>query len=598
MIIQRSCNLHCKALPGYFQKFSPALANLSYFLLVLLLLFVPGCKQNTVFGLDGSTWEQVSKPGFGDEDNTAVVAMADYDGHLYALVRNDVEGVEVWRTAGTEWEQVLFPDGVTNGIYNNHMTNTHMGAMVVFKEELYVGFSSGIQGSYLRSSGAEVWRYDGIEWEPVISDKKDSEESGTITDISGCEDNDGDITARVVDSSKSWEDNQWAGGILQITSGEGIYRRFDILSNTSNTLIIQQNEIAGNLGEEYTVCEEQYFKNPFPPHDYYLETVAVGDTYEIGTGSDENGFGDYWNKAIPQMTIFDNKLFVSTVLNYDYGGQVWYTEDGDTWEVTQPEYSLGMFHDDDGYPDGKKPVTRGVPGLGSCDVAGTDALYAGCLGSDGNLGGCARMAKLTDKGWELLVHVTVDENDTGTNENGFGDGMECTMFNGNFNAWSLACFKSKLYVGIQSLAGARVLYTETGSPEDGNWDFSAGGDSLLPNGFDGSLNQGVSETLGETVYQNIAVDLFTFEEFLYAGLGHQYLPAFGATEEYLTGSQIWKTADGMQWEQVTDNGFGDVTVLNFQAFTPFDGTLYVAASRAANTVGESLGAATVYRLVR
>jgi hypothetical protein len=172
------------------------------------------------------------------------------------------------------------------------------------------------------------------------------------------------------------------------------------------------------------------------------------------------------------------------------------------------------------------------------------------------------------------------------------------MFNGNFNAWSLACFKSKLYVGIQSLAGARVLYTETGSAEDGNWDYSAGGDSLLPNGFDGALNEGVSAGLGEKVYQNIAVDLFTFEDFLYAGLGHQFLPDFGATEEYLTGAQIWKTDDGIQWEQVTDNGFGDVTVLNFQAFTTFDDTLYVAASRAANTVGEALGGATVYRLVK
>jgi hypothetical protein len=298
------------------------------------------------------------------------------------------------------------------------------------------------------------------------------------------------------------------------------------------------------------------------------------------------------------MTLFEDKLYVSTVLNYDYGGQVWYTEDGDTWEATQPEYSLGMFHTEDGYPDSKKPVTRGIPGLGPCNVSGTDALYAGCLGSDGNLGGCARMAKLTEEGWELLVHVTVDDNDTGTNENGFGDGMECTMFNGNFNAWSLACFKNKLYVGIQSLAGTRVLYTETGSAEDGSWFYSAGGDSLLLNGFDGALNQGVSDTLGEKVYQNIAVDLFSFSDFLYAGLGHQYLPAFGATEEYLTGAQIWKTGDGIHWEQVTDNGLGDVTVLNFQAFSIFDGTLYVAASRAANTVGESLGGATVYRLVK
>ena len=604
---QNSSNLSWKR--GLLQSLTSALhpVSLSFpaFVTLLLLLFggcgqskhVPGALES-IDGLDKSHWEQVSEPGFGDDGNTAIVAMAEYNNRLYALVRNDDQGVEVWRTSGTGWEQVSFPQGVTNGIYGNHMINGHMGALIVFKGKLYAGFSSGIQGSYLRSSGCEIWRYNGIRWEPVISDKKDKEESGTITAIAGCEDEDEEITALITDAEKNWTADQWKNGVLQITSGAGKYRRFDIIGNTRNVLTVQQNEIAGNLGEEYTLCGEKHYKNPFPPHEYDLKKVAVGDNYEIGTGTDENGFGDYWNKAIPQMTIFDNKLYVSTVLNYDYGGQVWYTEGGDTWEVTQPEYSLGMFHTDAGYPDGKKPVTRGIPGLGPCDVSGTDVLYAGCLGSDGNLGGCARMAKLTQEEWELLVHVTVDDNDTGTNENGFGDGMECTMFNGNFNAWSLTCFKNKLYVGIQSLAGARVLYTETGSSEDGSWDYSAGGDSLLPNGFDGAHNEGVSDTLGETVYQNIAVDIFTFKDFLFAGLGHQYLPDFGATEEYLTGAQLWKTGDGIQWEQVTDNGFGDVTVLNFQAFSTFDDTLYVAASRAANTVGESLGGATVYRLVK
>ena len=451
MVLQNGFNLKCKrsVFKAVQVTFGPATLSLHF--LVMLLLLLLGCGQskhvpqalNTVDGLDGSQWEQVSEPGFGDHENTAVVAMAEYSGRLYALVRNDDEGVEVWRTSGTGWEQVSFPQGITNGIYGNHMTNSHMGTMIVFKGKLYCGFSAGIQGNYLKSSGCEIWRYNGILWEPVISDKKDREESGTLTDILGCEDNDGDTTAQVVDSSKSWDENQWAGGTLQITSGEGIYRRFDILSNTSDILTIQQNEIAGEQGTEFTICNSKHYVNPFPPHEYDLGRISVDDTYEIGTGTDENGFGDYWNKAIPQMTIFEEKLYVSTVLNYDYGGQVWYTEDGDTWEVTQPTNSLGLFHlDEPGYIDGNKPVTRGVPGLGPCDVSGTDVLYAGCLGSsksDGT-GGCARVAKLTEVGWVPIVDESVDDNDTGTNENGFGDGMDCTMFNGNFIAWSLTCF--------------------------------------------------------------------------------------------------------------------------------------------------------------
>ena len=47
---------------------------------------------------------------------------------------------------------------------------------------------------------------------------------------------------------------------------------------------------------------------------------------------------------------------------------------------------------------------------------------------------------------------------------------------------------------------------------------------------------------------------------------------------------------------VTENGFGDTHVLNFEAFANFNGTLYVAASRAANTVGGGLGGVTILRL--
>ena len=552
---------------------------------------------DTVLGLDGSVWEQVCIPGFGDEENFSVIGMAEYQGRFYVMTRNDVKGAEVWRTVGTSWEQVLFPGGETNGVYGNTWMNNHMGAMIVFQDKLYFGFSSGVQGNYLRSSGGEIWRYDGTNWEPIISDRKDTEEAGTITEISGCGANDGDLTAQMTDSTKNWTPDQWAGGVLQITSGEGKFRRFDIKGNTADTLTVQQNEVAGERGTEYTICDAKHYKNPFPPYEYDLGKVQVVDTYEIGTGYDENGFGDYWNKTLPKMTVFENKLYVSTCLNYDYGGQVWYTEDGDNWTVTQPPRSLGLFHTDPNYPDSQKPVSRGIPGLGSCDVSGLDVLYAGSLGSEGNLGACARFAKLTEDGWELIVDSSVDDNDTGTNENGFGGGMECTMYNGNFNVWSISCFKNVLYVGFQSLGGARVLYSLNGSSEDGSWFYSVGGDSGMPNGFDGVINEGVSANQGETIYQNIAVNLFPFGDYLYAGLICQYLPEFGATEEYLTGSQIWKTADGRTWQQVTSDGFGDIDVLSFEAFELFNGMLYVSASKAANTVGTGLGGAQILRLV-
>ena len=582
--------------------------SLCFYAFFAMTFFFLGCGQSrylhipdsleSISAKDGSLWERVNTPGFGDDNNISVVTMEGYQKHLYVMTRNDVDGAEVWRTAGTSWEQVLFPNGETNGIYGNVFVNDLFADMVVFKDKLYFGFSSGFQGGTLKSTGCEIWRYDGTTWEPVISDKMDTEESGTIAEISGCEDGDGDTKAQIIDKTKNWKANQWAGGVLQITSGDGKHRRFDIINNTANTLIIQKNGISGKTGTEYTVCDSVHYVNPFPPYEFDSGKVQVGDSYEIGTGHDENGFGDYWNRAINTMIVFDNKLYVSTGLNYEYGAQVWYTEDGDTWNLTQPAHSFDVFHTDPTYPNSRKPVIVTALSLCPSSVSGSDILYAGGTGSSGNAGACSRMARLTNAGWEMIVDANVDENDTGTNENGFGDGMSCTMFNGNFMPWSLADFKNKLYVGINTIAGARVVYTPNGSAEDGSWFYSAGGDTGIPNGFDGTLNKGASATSGMDFYRNIVANIYTTENYLWAGLVSSYIPPLGGTKEYLKGSQLWKTSDGKMWQQVTDNGFGDNHIINFEAFTQFNGKLYVSGSKGANSVVGGLGGAKIFRLVQ
>jgi len=586
----------------------------------------------TIVATDGSTWERVNVPGFSNNNNFSVVAMAEYQGRLYAMTRNEAQGTEVWRTSGTGWEQVLFPGGITNGIYGNTRINNVWARMIVFNEKLYFGFSSGLQGAYLGSTGCEIWRYDGTTWEPVISDKKDVDESGTITGISGCAAGDGDRTANITDNTKGWGTNQWAGGVLQITSGAGKFRKFRILSNTSDTLTIQQNENAGTYNSsgqenEYTNCAGRTYNNPFPKYSYTLGAVVVGDSYEIGLGYDENGFGNFWNKTITAIRIFNNKLYVSTGLNYEYGGQIWYTENGDNWMVTNsvlnpPDpftyYSFGNFHPDTAYPGGKKPVSSSVTDLVVSSVSGTSVLYAGGTGTSGSLGGCSRIAKLTANGWELIVDNNVDANATGTNENGFGSPPDCTTNTYNFMPWSLADFSNKLMVGVLG-DGTRVLYSPNGSSVDGNWYYSVGkanidpndpsyidplGTSLYPNGFDGYQYSTTPPT-----YQNLAVNLFLSGSTLYGGIIAQYVPEYDIPPgsdplihnpvdlSQLKGSQIWKTSDVATWTQVTNNGFGDTNIINFEAFTVFDGKLYVSGSKGASSTPSGLGGAKVFRQV-
>jgi hypothetical protein len=111
--------------------------------LAAAVALLSGCSSNpkaiqSFTGEDGSTWEQVSEPGFGNANNMSVVAMTEYGDRLYALTRNQVQGCEVWRTNSSGgWEQVLFPGGATNGIYGNPRINNVWARMIVFKERLY-----------------------------------------------------------------------------------------------------------------------------------------------------------------------------------------------------------------------------------------------------------------------------------------------------------------------------------------------------------------------------------------------------------------------------------------------------------------------------
>ncbi len=566
-------------------------AGAIFLFFISVLVVVYGCSDDLPI-LDGSYWEPFNEPGFGNSSNYGITAMAEYQGCLYAMTRNENQGVEVWRYCDKTWKQVLFPDGETNGIYGNHFINNLWGSIVEFQGKLYFGFSSGVQGVLKKSTGCEIWSYDGSEWEPVISNKKYIEETGILTAISGCEDNDVDRSALFKDSTKNWVENQFEGDILTITSGDGIFRQFIILGNTSDTLTLQQDEIAGE--EEFTVCDAGKMENPFPPYDFMLGSVTEGDAYEITTSYHQNGFGQLWNKMITDMLVFEGKLYVATGLNFEGGAQVWFTEDGEHWNLTNPVASFGLFHNDETYPNGKKPVVSSISSLTLSDVSGELLLYAGGTGSSGDMGSCSRMARLIGNDWKLVV----DSGDPGSGrtENGFGDGINCTMFNGNFVPWSMVQFNEKLFVGVQSLAGVRILYSHTGSPYD-EWFYSIGGDSQLPAGFDGKRNPGALFL----IYQNIATNLFVFNDTLYAGGYAVYAPTVGATQEFLTGAHLWKSKDGIEWMPVTKNGFDDAHIISFEAFTTYQNSLFVSANKGCIDCPEGLDpeeGAIIFKLVQ
>jgi len=577
----------------------------------------------TITAEDGSTWERVNLPGFGSKYNVSVVAMCPFQGSLYALTRNDQTGFELWKTSCDGWTRVTVPEFTQNDFYGwlkpgflsqpidrkFNLKQNQWGDMIEFKGKLYVAIASGYQGGQMYGSiGLEIWSFDGEYWLPVVSKSKSvvAAGKGTLTALSSCANNDGTRTATLSDSTKAWTANQWAGGVLEVegtfSDGTKGLRLFNIVSNTATVLTVQENEKADV--DEYTICTEHKIAcDPGRPA-YNVPAIATGAKYRIWKGTTASGFGEMWNKSIVDFEILNNELYATIGLNYEDGGRVWKTSDGVNWTPSSA-YSFGRFHgyDPNGNPTGfcllpglesrnGSPVSSSVTKMIKSSVTGTETLFTGGTGSSGCNGRGARVARLDGDDWNLIVDYFVDENTVGTNENGFGD--DGTAGGGfayaNFQAWSWANYDGLFFVGIARLSGGcRIMYTATGSAADGAWTYAVGGDNpTYADGF-GDVN-------------NIAFNLFTYGGALYAGsLANSQLNDGGPVD----GGDIWKatgSGSNLTWTRVTGNGFGDNNTVAFEAFTVYNGSLYVAGSNMvpSQVWGEEpavYSGAKIYRLV-
>ncbi len=574
-------------------------------------------------GEDGSVWVRVNQPGFGDANNWNIVTLTPYGDSLYAVTRNDSTGFELWKTSGTGWVRVTVPGFTDDNNYFGwlkpgevlapydakfNLKQNIWGDMIVFNGSLYVAVSSGYQGAQLYGSlGTEIWRFNGISWEAVVSQSVDTDESGIITSVSDCTDADTGYTAQLSDSTKTWAIDEWAGCVLRVTGefdgSEGTdagtlgIRSFEIVSNGTNTLTFQEHENAN--ADQYTICAEHRIRRvgDFGRPDNVVPAMGTGDTYTIECGTDERGFGEMWNKSIVDLETLNGELYASIGLNYPDGARVWKTSNGTTWVPDSP-YSFNLFHgfDPNGDPTGfclvpgtegrnGDPVSSSVTNLGKSNVTGALTLFTGGTGTSGCNGRGARVARLDGGTWNLIVDYFVDENDTGTNENGFG--VAESFPTSNFQAWSWADYDGLLFVSVIRLKdGSRIIYTGSGSDLDGAWSYSMGGDATAPDGFGDATN--------------IGSHLYVFDSELYAGTVSNAGFNNGATTN---GADIWKgtgPGDSITWTRVTGNAFGDTSIAQFEAFTSFGGSLYVVGSNitASGFVGDEepdYSGATVFR---
>jgi len=591
---------------------------------------VPAALE-TITANDGSTWERVSAPGFGDPNNTDVVSLTPFQGNLYALTRNDETGFELWKTTvGNGWQRIAVQGFTDQNTFYGYLQNplpaggygpaskynlnmNIWGDMIEFKGYLYVAVSTGYQGSALfGSQGTMIWRTDGVQWEPVIGRGLTHDITGTITAIDSCENNDGSYTATFSDSSKNWAVNSLAGCTLTVeatytstthgTTGLIVpgLRLFKIISNTNNTLTVQEDEKANNT-TQYTICAEHAGGGDAGRARNFVAGCTVGAAYRIDVGSNSQGFGDMWNKSIIDLEVLNDELFASIGLNYEQGARVMRTSDGITW-VADSAYSMGNIHGYDWHdgsslttcPDSTSsvrntPVSSSATKMIKSNVNGQETLYIGGTGTGGCNGRGARVYRRDGVGtWTPIVDVLVDTDTIGTNENGFGyPAYNNDFFYSAFQAWSWAEYNGLVFIGIARLeGGGLIMYTPDGSDSNNSWGTSMGTTPTTYNtNTDGSkisvppLYDPAYTGFGDVL--NTASYLHTFNGALYAGTLVTNLSLYYSNP--IDGADIWKGIWDVQnnkidWTLVNSNGFGDSTVLQFQSFTDYGNTMYVAAA--------------------
>jgi len=571
---------------------------------------------------DGSTWERVGFPGFGDRNNTDIVALTPYKGNLYALTRNDVSGFELWKTNPAQGWHRMHVQGLTdqNDYYGylqhpdlpdnpfqflpsvQYNPNMNIWAdMIEFKGHLYVALSTGYMGSALFGSrGAAVWRTDAVAWEPLIGGH-DPVAQGTLRTISSCGNNDGTNTAVFTDNgTPDWDVDSLQGCVVEVdaeftaaTHGQTDVivpgrRLFRITANTADSLTVQQHETAATT--QFTRCDEYLAgggdigrpRNNMPG-------IKSGAGYTITCGEHARGFGDMWNKSIIDFEVFNNELYASIGLNTDQGARVMKTSDGLTWVADSP-YSFDNIHGKDWHdgsdlvtcpdPDTRRgrKVSSSATKMVKTSVTGQETLLIGGTGTAGCNGVGARVYRRDgDNLWTPIVDVLVDENSSGSNENGFGYDSGGDFFRAAFQAWSWVEYLDTLFIGLQKIEGGNMIYsTDSASEEDGAWALSMGG-ADNPNPEDTSPNPALNG-FGDVL--NTGVFLYNYNDTIYAGsmVTNQSMYYL---DNQINGADLWKgtgPADSISWQRIVSDGFGDPAILQFQSFTEYADTLYMVAA--------------------
>ncbi|MDY6857281.1 MAG: hypothetical protein SWO11_21780 [Thermodesulfobacteriota bacterium] len=252
----------------------------------------------------------------------------------------------------------------------------------------------------------------------------------------------------------------------------------------------------------------------------------------------QNGFGSQFNRYCWSMKVWNGHLYVGT-RNMKKGGEIW-RYDGTEWQNVVSA----------GFTSKESEGFRNLEILNNVIYAGSMNLYSG-----------AELLRSHDgTNWEIVMDdgFGVPQNDSirgmqtfagflyiGLQNQGTGSGQLYRTEDGttfipvsldgfgdrdNNSMHTMEVFNSQLYVGTRNRnAGLQIWRTMDGS----NFEMVVGPGAATPEGF------------GSKRGNRSAMDMHVFNGQMYVGVSNP-----------TRGFSVWRTSDGLTYEQVISNGFG------------------------------------------
>jgi hypothetical protein len=303
--------------------------------------------------------------------------------------------------------------------------------------------------------------------------------------------------------------------------------------------------------------KDQWIQIPFPTSDgitqgiFSLEVFrgklyASSSDYENGltiwrmekrgdwTQVSEAGFGNSLLATPEDFVVFKNMLYISTGdWNNRTVGQIWRTPDGNHWE----------------------PVTVDGFGQPNVDFFGRFAVYKNMIYVAAQM----RWDDETPVGAQIWRSAT---GDSGTWEKVVDEGMGDNF---SIGITSMAVFKGSLYAALETdwFHPVSIWRTNDGS----TWEV------VKNDGF------GYPDPLpAESFMLNSPGSFAILKGYLYLGIAAVDLAAVDWEHPEINSSpaQIWRTKDGVNWEQVMKDGWGDWRNFKVDSLVTYNNQLYAA----------------------